>query len=172
MLHKVARNLKGGPELTFQILLNLIVAIVWMLFHNEWNALTFSVGYLIGLFFIFALRRFFPRPFYAIKLWSATKLVWLFVMELVVSTFVVIGQVTRPRLNVRPGIFRVTTKLKSEWEITVLSNLITLTPGSVVMEVDPDNGVLYIHAMDADEFNQGILESKRNFEDAITEVSK
>lgn len=157
--------------MTFQILLNLIVAVIWVLFHNSWNAMTFSVGYLIGLFFIFVLRRFFPRPFYAIKLWSTVKLAWLFIVELISSTFVVIGQVTRPELNVRPGIFRVTTNLKSEWEITLLSNLITLTPGSVVMEVDPEDGVLYIHAMDSDEFKKSILESKRIFEDAITEVS-
>lgn len=157
--------------MTFQILLNVIVAVAWMLFHNRWTAITFAVGYLVGALLIFSLRRFFNRPFYASKVWSVLKLASLFIIELVKSTFIVIAQVTRPRLNIRPGIFRVTTKLRSEWEITLLSSLITLTPGSVVMEVDPVHGVMYIHAMDADEFQKSILETKRIFEDAITEVS-
>lgn len=157
--------------MTFQILLNLIVAFVWMLFHNTWNSLVFSVGYFIGLIFIFSLRRFFTRPFYGIKLWSTIKLIWLFIMELIKSTFVVIAQVTRPQLNIQPAIFRVETKLTSDFEITLLSSLITLTPGSVVMEVDPEERVMYIHAMDASEFKKSILLSKRIFEDAITEVS-
>lgn len=157
--------------MTFQVLLNLIVALAWMLFHNEWRAVTFAVGYFVGALFIFALRRFFNRPFYGVKFWATIRLVHLFIVELIKSTFVVIGQVTRPRLNIKPGIFRVTTELKSDWEITVLSSLITLTPGSVVMEVDRDKGVLYLHAMDTDAFNKSVLASKRIFEKAITEVS-
>lgn len=158
--------------MTFQILLNLIVAVMWMMFHNSWSALTFFVGYLVGVLFIFLLRRFFNRPFYGTKVWATVKLLWLFIVELFKSTFVVIGQVTRPQLNIRPGIFRVRTKLKSDWEITTLSYLITLTPGSVVMEVDPAQGIMYIHGMDADEFKGSILASKRNFEQAIKEVSR
>lgn len=158
--------------MTTQILLNLIVAVVWMLLHNRWNAMTFFAGYLVGALFLFMLRRFFHEPFYAARLWAAIKLAWLFIVELVKSTFVVIGQVTRPRLNVRPGIFRVTTPLRAAWQITLLSNLITLTPGSVVMEVDPEQGVMYIHAMDADEFKRSILASKRIFEKAIMEVAR
>jgi len=158
--------------MTNQILLNLIVALAWMLLHNRWDAMTFSVGYLVGMLFIYLLRRFFNRPFYGRKLGATVKLLWLFIIELVKSTFVVIGQVTRPQLNVRPGIFRVTTALRTDWEITVLSNLITLTPGSVVMEVDRDQGILYIHGMDTDTFREGVLASKRIFERAIMEVSR
>lgn len=158
--------------MTFQILLNLIVALVWMMFHNSWSFLSFFTGYLVGLLFVFLMRRFFNRPFYGTKVVAVGKLLWLLIVELFKSTFVVIGQVTRPRLNIRPGIFRVRTKLKSDWEITALSYLITLTPGSVVMEVDPAQGIMYIHGMDADEFKSSILASKRRFEQAIKEVAR
>jgi len=157
--------------LTRQILLNLIIALVWMLLHDRWEADAFATGYAIGLIIIFALRRFFPEPFYGRRLWAILKLLYLFNRELVKSTIVVIRQVTRPRLNIEPGIFRMETKLRSEWEITLLSMLITLTPGSVVMEAVPEEGLLYVHAMDATEFVQGVLESKRVFEEAILEVT-
>lgn len=157
--------------MTLQILLNLIIGLVWMLLHDRWDAETFTIGYLIGLLFIFALRRFFPTTFYMRKCWAILKLFFLFIIELVKSTIVVVRQVARPKLNIEPGIFKVQTKLKSDWEITLLSKLITLTPGSVVMEVAPAEGIMYIHAMDASEFKNSIMESKRIFEDAILEVT-
>lgn len=157
--------------MTLQILINLLIAMVWMLLHDTWDTLTFTVGYFIGLIIIFALRRFFPGPFYGRRLWSILKLLHLFNIELLKSSFVVIGQVTRPRLNIEPGIFKVETKLKTDLEITILSNLITLTPGSVVMEVDPQAGILYIHAMDSSEFLTSIMQSKIMFEKAIQEVT-
>lgn len=157
--------------MTQQILLNLTIALVWMLLHDRWEADAFVTGYMIGLIIIFGLRRFFPGPFYGKRLWAILKLTYLFIRELVKSTIVVIRQVTRPRLNIEPGIFRMETYLKSDWEITLLSMLITLTPGSVVMEALPEEGLLYVHAMDETEYIQGVLESKRVFEEAIREVT-
>lgn len=158
-------------SVTLQILLNLLIAMVWMLLHDTWDTLTFTVGYIIGMIIIFTLRRFFPAPFYVRRLWSILKLLHLFNLELIKSSFTVIGQVTRPTLNIEPGIFKVETDLKTDLEITILSNLITLTPGSVVMEVDPEAGILYIHAMDSSEFLTSILKSKIMFEKAIQEVT-
>lgn len=158
--------------MTLQILLNLLIAMVWMLLHDTWNTLTFAIGYLIGMIFIFALRRFFNAPFYARKCWAIVNLLWLFNVELVKSSIVVIGQVTRPKLDIEPGIFKVETILKTDWEMTILSYLITLTPGSVVMEVAPDDRIMYIHAMDASEFKTSIMKSKAIFEEAIIKVMR
>jgi len=105
------------------------------------------------------------------RLWAILRLFYLFNLELFKSTIVVARQVTRPRLNIEPGIFKVETKLTKDWEITLLSGLITLTPGSVVMEIIPQEGIMYIHAMDATEFMGSIMESKRVFENAILEVT-
>lgn len=157
--------------MTQQILLNLVIGILWMLLHDRWDANTFVTGYAIGLLIIFGLRRFFPNPFYGKRIWAILKLLYLFIRELVKSTIVVIRQVAGPRLTIEPGIFKIQTKLKNDWEITLLSMLITLTPGSVVMEVAPEEGMLYIHAMDATEFHSSITESKRIFEEAILEVT-
>jgi multicomponent Na+:H+ antiporter subunit E len=158
--------------MTLQILLNLLIGTVWMLLHDQWNFSTFVIGYFIGFLIVFGLRRFFPVPFYGKKSWAILKLIFLFIKELFFSTIVVMRQVLRPKLNIQPGIFRVETKLTSDWEITLLSSLITLTPGSVVMEVAPEKGIFYIHAMDVTEFQNSIIRSKEMFEDAILEVTK
>jgi multicomponent Na+:H+ antiporter subunit E len=162
---------RGAAVMTVQILLNLIIGLVWMLLHDVWDFNTFVIGYFIGLLIVFGLRRFFPGPFYGKRFWAILKLLYLFIREMIMSTIVVIRQVTRPRLNIQPGIFRMETGLKSDWEMTLLAALITLTPGSVVMEVAPEEGVMYVHAMDASEFVNGVLKSKRIFEEAILEVT-
>jgi multicomponent Na+:H+ antiporter subunit E len=53
----------------------------------------------------------------------------------------------------------------------LLAALITLTPGSVVIEISPDNKVLYIHAMDIPELSDGVFRSKLQFEEAIRKVT-
>lgn len=157
--------------MTLQILLNLVIGVLWMLLHDRWDVDSFAIGYLVGLMIIYALRRFFPNPFYVKRLWAILKLIYLFIQELVKSTIVVIRQVMKPRLDIEPGIFKFTTVLQNDWEVTLLSMLITLTPGSVVMEVAPDENLIYVHAMDAGDYENGVLVSKDIFEKAIREVS-
>ncbi|MFC6553249.1 Na+/H+ antiporter subunit E [Cohnella cellulosilytica] len=154
-----------------QILLNLLIAMVWMLLHDKWSALTFTIGFILGFFIIFSFRRFFPTPFYGRKLGAILKLIYLFGIDLILSSIVVIGQVIRPRLNIQPGIFKMETKLKTDWELAMLVNLLTLTPGSVVMEIAQEEGILYVHAMDL-KTKQSVLNTKNKLEDVIIEVMR
>lgn len=159
-------------EITTQILLNLLIAFVWMLLNESWNIVVFGIGYAIGFFVIFLMRRFFPEQFYGRKINFIIKLFLLFTFELLKSSVVVIMQVTRPKLNIQPGIFRSETALKTDLEITLLSTLLNLTPGSVVMEIDPEAGVIFIHAMDVTAFRNGITQTQHKFEKAIMEVMR
>lgn len=155
-----------------QLLINLILALVWMLLHDVWDGLNFLIGFIIGLAIIFTMRRFFPQPFYGKKVWNLFKLFVVFVMELYKSGIVVIRQITQPKLTIQPGIIKVQTKLIGEWELTTISCLLTLTPGSVVMEVDPEKGIMYVHAMDVGEQKDYILDTLSAFEKAILEVTR
>ena len=158
--------------MTMQILLNLLIAMVWMLLHDVWNTLTFTIGFILGFFIIYSFRRFFPTPFYGRKLWAILKLIYLFGIDLMMSSIVVIGQVIRPRLNIQPGIFKMETKLMTEWELAMLVNLLTLTPGSVVMEIAPEEGILYVHAMDVKRNKPSVIKTKNKLEDVIIEVMR
>ena len=53
-----------------QVLVNLFVGFLWMLLQNDWHILTFFTGYLVGLFILFALRRYLRSKFYPITLLS------------------------------------------------------------------------------------------------------
>lgn len=156
----------------FQILVNIFIAFLWMFFQDEWRFLSFLSGYIVGLIILFFMRRFFQKPFYALFIWAAFKLLFVFTRELLSSAFVVIKQVLRPKINITPGIFRIDTDLEGDVEITLLSLLICLTPGSVVMEVTPDGKSLYVHAMDIPDSKNSVLKSQIIFERAIKDVTR
>ncbi|MGG4146351.1 Na+/H+ antiporter subunit E [Paenibacillus algorifonticola] len=158
--------------MAFQIILNLIIAFVWMLLNNEWSMMQFTVGYLIGIGCIGLLRRFWPHDFYMRRVWAIFKLFILFNKELLLSSIAVMVQIVKPKLTMRPGIFAFQTELKSDWEITVLSCLICLTPGTLTLDVSSDNQTLYIHAIDIHDAELLAVQIKDTFEKAIMEVTR
>lgn len=157
-----------------QFLLNLFIAFLWVLFKDEnvFRFETFLAGFLIGIVIVFLMRRFFGGRFYLHRLYSVLMLILLFIYETILSAITVFKQILSPKIKIKPGIFRYETTLRGEWEVPTLALLLTLTPGSVVMEVTPEGNVFYIHAMDI-ERNRGDLEqSLARFEKAIMEVTR
>ncbi|HZH59369.1 MAG TPA: Na+/H+ antiporter subunit E [Metabacillus sp.] len=158
--------------MAFQILLNVFLAFIWMFLSNDYSSLAFCKGYFFGFIIIFALRRFFDHRFYFLNVIAVIRLIGIFLIELIKSNISVLKVILTPKLGLRPGIFALETELEKDWEITILSNLITLTPGTLVVEVSEDNKTLYIHAMDIDDVEQAKLDIKNTFEKAIKEVSR
>ena len=53
-----------------------------------------------------------------------------------------------------------------------MANLITLTPGTLVVDISDDRSILYIHAVDIDDAEKAISDIRISFEEAIKEVSR
>ena len=158
--------------MAFQLLLNVFIAFVWMFMSTSMSTSTFIIGYLIGLLLIFMMRRFFKERLYIWRLWATVKLTLLFFKELTLSNISVLRVVLRPKMDIQPMIFALPTDLEHDWEITLLSSLITLTPGTIVLNVSDDQRTLYIHAIDVDDVDEAIDSIKNTFEKAIKEVSR
>lgn len=158
--------------MAFQILLNFSIAFTWMFLKGEYSVQDFFNGYFFGLLMIFALRRFFNHRFYLWNVFAILKLLYIFNRELIMSNLAVLKVVLAPKITTRPGIFKLETELKKDWEITILANLITLTPGTLVVEISDDNRYLYIHAMDLADADEARKDIKNTFEKAIQEVSR
>ncbi len=155
-----------------QVLINLFIALLWMFLQDEWSVLSFIGGYLVGLLVVFSLRRFFPTSFYLKKILAIIKLFLVFLHESIISSIYVISQVIKRNIDVTPGIFKLETELESDLEVTLLALLITLTPGSVVVEVTPDKKVFYVHGLNLPESIDAVIQSKVVFEKAIKEVTR
>ncbi|MBS7346032.1 MAG: Na+/H+ antiporter subunit E [Caryophanon sp.] len=157
-----------------QFILNLFIALLWVLLKDEdfFSVQTFIAGYLVGIVILYIMHRFYGTRFYLRRIWCVISLLRLFITELLSSSVSVMRQVVTPKLNIKPGIFTYETRLKGDWEITALALLLTLTPGSVVMEVSEEGNVFYIHAMDMEETKEQVIRSIGRFERAIMEVTR
>ena len=157
-----------------QFLLNLFITLLWVLLKDEAELYlqTILTGFLVGAFITLMMRRFFGGQFYLLRVYAMVKLIVLFISETLQSSVVVIKHVLSPKINIEPGIFTYKTVLHSEWEVTALAMLLTLTPGSVVMEINEEGNVLYIHAMDIKRYKGDLERSLGKFEKAIMEVTR
>jgi multicomponent Na+:H+ antiporter subunit E len=158
--------------MAFQILLNFFLAFLWMFLQVSFTSTSFIIGYILGLIVTFAFRRFFNSRFYMYRVFAVISLLLLFIKELILSNISVLKTILKPKLDIKPGIFALPTDLKKDWEITLLANLITLTPGTLVMDISYDNKILYIHTLDIDDVDEAVDDIKNSFEKAIMEVSR
>lgn len=96
----------------------------------------------------------------------------IFIWEMVKANVHVAYIVLHPSLPINPGIVKIRTSLKKATSLTVLSNSITLTPGTLTVDIDPSGDCLYIHHIDVKSKDVG-ENTKRigaRFESILTEV--
>lgn len=158
--------------MALQILLNFFLAVVWMFMTVSFSPAGFAIGFIVGLGIIILMRRFFSYRLYTSRGWAIIKLFLLFLRELFMSSIQVLRIVIKPNMNLKPAIFELETELKEDWEITLLSALITLTPGTLVVGISDDQKRLYIHALDFEDIDDAVSSIKETFERAILEVSR
>lgn len=158
--------------MAFQILLNFTVAFVWMFLVQNFTGQGFITGYVLGLVALFGMRRFFTGRLYIERAWAFLKLSLMFLWELIKANIAVLKVVLKPELDMQPAFFAYRTELTHDWEIVLLSSMITLTPGTVVIHVSDDAKTLYIHAIDCGNIEDEIDSIRNSFEKAILEVSR
>ena len=158
--------------MTFQIVINLIISGLWMFLSESYTLGSFLFGYLLGAGLLLLLNRFFTGPFYLQRIYRLLILFIIFIRELFLSNLEIVKYVYKKDLNIEPGIFAMPIEVEKDWEITLLANLITLTPGTLTVAISDDQKQLFIHALDIDTKEESINDIKNTFEKAIMEVTK
>lgn len=98
------------------------------------------------------------------------SLLLLFIRELVMSALKVAWLVVQPKLTIRPAIIAYPLTVTTDLQITLLANMITLTPGTLSVDVSADRKTLYVHAIDMDSNEDLIGSIAASFERKILEV--
>jgi multicomponent Na+:H+ antiporter subunit E len=104
------------------------------------------------------------------KVVDVVSFLCFFVWELVLSNLRVAWDVLTPKSSRRPGVIAVPLEEATDTEITVLANFVTLTPGSLSLDVAPGRDCLYVHAMFVDDPESLKTEIKEGFERRVLEV--
>jgi multicomponent Na+:H+ antiporter subunit E len=149
---------------------NLLLAVIWMGVTGAFTLPNFALGFVFGLFAMFVLREHISAGGYFIRTRRIVSLALLFIRELVMSAVKVARMVMSPDMQLKPGIFAYQTELKTDGQIVLLANLITLTPGTLTMDVSDDKRTLYIHAVDCSDIEATRADIRNGFERKIREA--
>lgn len=151
---------------------NLLLAIVWAAVTGSASFLNLVFGFVLSALALAIVRQSYGGVLYLGRIRRIAALLLLFLRELANSAWTVAVTVMSPRLDVKPGIFAFPLTVDRDFEIALLANLITLTPGTLSVDVSDDRKTLYVHALDcsdpeatkrsiADGFERRIMEAFR-----------
>ena len=146
---------------------NLVLALVWAATTEDFSARNLGIGLLIGLVLLYATRKVLNFSEYFRNLKQIVALVWFFVKELTLANFRMAYYTVMPLDRMRPGVIAIPLEPMTEVELTVLSNLLTLTPGTLSLDVSKDKRTLFIHVMWFQDPEQVRREIKSGFESAV-----
>lgn len=153
-------------------LLTLLIALGWALATGSFTLLNLLFGALVAAAGLFMIRDRVQTPRIMLRLRRVVSLTLLFVYELFISAIRVAVLVMRPDMHARlkPGIVAFPLTVETDAQITLLANLITLTPGTLSVDVSDDRKVLYVHAVTVDDREALIADIAGGFEKKIMEA--
>ncbi|MDK3906995.1 Na+/H+ antiporter subunit E [Staphylococcus pseudintermedius] len=158
--------------MAIQIVINLFLAIFWLFVSDSYTMNAFVLGYLFALLLVFLMRKLLLGRFYVITLYKVIKLVFVFLLELIKANIDVLRIILQPRIKNESAFFVYETDLEHPWQVALLSNLITLTPGTVVIGVNDDMKRLYIHCLNFSTKEEEVAGIKGSLEKAVREVGE
>lgn len=153
-----------------QFLLNILLAIAWILLTGEVTAENFIEGVIIGYLILWVSKSALGGKKYFRKIPKAISFFFYFIKELIVANMKVAFDIITPKDYMQPGIVAVPLDTETDMEITLLANLITLTPGTLSLDVSKDKKVLYIHTLYLDNPEKFRNEIKNGMEKRLLEV--
>lgn len=153
-----------------QLLLNILLAGSWMLLVGELDAETFIEGAVIGYLILWISKSALGGKRYFSKIPKIIMFVFYFIKELIVANLKVAFDIITPKNYMKPGIIAFPLDVKTDIEITLFSNLLSLTPGTLSLDVSSDKKTLYVHALYVQNSDIFKAELKNGLEKRLLEV--
>jgi multicomponent Na+:H+ antiporter subunit E len=151
-------------------LLNVMLSLTWAALLGEFTETNLVAGFVLGYFMLWVTQYVLGTSNYFTKVRRILELIALFLKELVKANMRVAYSVLTPYDRMDPGIVAVPLDITSDAEITLLANMITLTPGTLSLDVSDDRRVLYVHGMHIRDIEAFRREIKEGFEKKVREV--
>lgn len=153
-----------------KILLNILLSFVWVALTGVFEYPNFFFGFLLSFAILWIIGRGTGDDRYFLMTFKVLGFIVFFIYELVKANIQVAYDVITPKLYMQPGIVSVPLDAKTDIEITLLANLISLTPGTLCLDVSSDKRTLYVHAMYIRDREAFIRSIKNGFEKRLLSI--
>jgi multisubunit Na+/H+ antiporter MnhE subunit len=126
-----------------------VLAVMWMVLQRRLMLADLAIGYVVALVVVWVCRDFWTERVRIRRPLGMLRLLVVFLREIVVASLQVAWIIVQPRMPIRPALIVVPLALTDDLQITMLANMITLTPGTLTLDVAPDRSALYVHCLAA-----------------------
>jgi len=152
------------------LLINILLALIWTFMVGRFTLGIFLSGMLLGYGLLWLT---FGRGENHHSLKRGPRIVgfmFFYLYELIKSNLIIAWDVVTPRDYMKPGVIAVPLEAKTDLEITMLANLITMTPGTLSIDVSADRKTLYVHALYIENPDELRREIKDELEARVLEI--
>jgi multicomponent Na+:H+ antiporter subunit E len=154
------------------LLWNIALAVLWMSLQGRFTSGNLLVGFVIGYATLFLCRSALPRSSYFRKVMQLANLAVYLGWHIILANLQIAWRVLNPWMHLKPAVIAVPLSAHTDAEITALANLITLTPGTLSVDVSPDRSALYVHVMDLSDRRTFTRALKQGLERRVLEVMR
>ena len=144
---------------------NLLLALAWTVSTGLFTVPNLLFGLVLGYFILMFAQRALGASAYFSKVPQVARFSVFYFWQLILANFRVAYDVMTRTHYMRPGVIAVPLEAQTDAEITLLSNLITLTPGSLSVDLSDDRRVLYVHVMYLDD--DDVAETRRLIKEGL-----
>lgn len=152
------------------LFLHILLTLAWLALTGGFTAANFAIGFVLAIPVIWLSQRGEETTSYLVRLRRLAGFAAFFLWELLKANLRVAHDVLTPRHRMRPGVIAVPLEEVSNMQLLVLTTLITLTPGTLSLDISSDRGTLYIHAMYIDDLERFREAIRAGYERRVREV--
>ena len=151
-------------------LLNVLLAIAWSALNGRFEPVDLLFGYLLGFGMLWVAFRSLKPNRYFTQIPKIIDFFFFFLWELILSNFRLAGTILSRNMKIHPGVVSVPLDLKSQAGVVLLANLLTLTPGTLTLDISTDQKMLYIHTLWLDDPAKFRTDIKQGYERRVKEI--
>jgi multisubunit Na+/H+ antiporter MnhE subunit len=126
-----------------------VLAVMWAILQRRLDVADLALGYGVGLAIVWLCRDFWTERVTIRHAGTMLRLLGDFSREVVRANLQVAWIIVRPSMPIRPAFIVLPLALRDDLQITALASMITLTPGTLTIDVAPDRSALYVHCLAA-----------------------
>nr|WP_194304094.1 Na+/H+ antiporter subunit E [Chthonobacter albigriseus] len=152
------------------LVLSAVLAVAWSAVNGSFSVVNILFGFALGALTLSLVRPDLNLQGTKVRPLRLLSLIGLFLVELIKSGIRVAKILMRRDLDLKPGMVAYPLADLRDFEITLLANLITLTPGTLSVDVSDDRRLLYVHCVDMPDAQAVIDDIRGGFEKKILET--
>ncbi len=153
-----------------QLLLNIMLTFIWVMLTGELVFTNFMFGFLLSYVTLWLVTADQEQKRYFSRVPAVISFIFFFIYEMLRANFQVAYDVITPKFFMKPGIVQYPMDARTDLEITFFTNLISLTPGTLILDVSDDKKVVYIHVMYLEDKDAFIQQIKGGLEKRLLDI--